>query len=267
MRGGRQGTKLPYGIRLLRNRRRKALLRPLARNGLEPWRGDRMKRICLCIFAKAPRPGEVKTRLAQTIGDTAAAELARFFVADLWTKIAALPWARPVLATTAGADWGLGAGVELWQQGEGEPGDRLERILVRGLEEEGAAIAIVGDCPGLPVAGLEQARAGLEEAEAVLGPCGDGGFHLIGLRRCPPGFLSRLPWGDETVFEHLRARCLAHGMRVRVLEPCDDVDHFEDLERLAEQIARGEADAPRTARLLRELRLWSPSKALEVPQE
>lgn len=206
----------------------------------------------ICIFAKPPHPGRVKTRLATGIGDVRAAELARAFLQDTWTIASSLPWASAVVATTeeVGDHLGLQDRPRVWLQGDGDLGQRLERVMRRALTESDFAIAIGADTPGLPVRLLLEASKALTTVDAVLGPSDDGGFYLLGMRRCPPGLLERLPWSEPTTFAATGARLEERGLAVRVLEPWFDVDRPDDLERLQSAIANGTLHAPATARLL-----------------
>ncbi len=206
----------------------------------------------VCVFAKPPRPGKVKTRLAAEIGPEAAADLARAFFADTWQTASALPWARPVLATTeTGATEWSGIRAEAWPQGEGDLGDRMERVLRRALATAPFALAIGSDSPGLPQALLEKAPRRLESADAVIGPSADGGFYLLGLTRCPPGLLASLPWSAGDTCERTAERLRGRGLSVELLPPWFDVDRIGDLTRLRSLLARGEIVAPRTAAALR----------------
>lgn len=206
----------------------------------------------LCVFAKPPVPGRVKTRLAARLGDVHAAALARAFLADTWEVVSSATWARAVLATTEGtaSDFGLPGQPNIWLQGEGDLGKRLEHIIQRGLTEAEFVIAIGADTPGLPERLLAEARDELARADAVLGPSDDGGFYLAGLKRCPQGLFDDLPWSERTTFAATRARLEQRGMVVRVLQPWFDVDQAEDLDRLRCSIELGEIHAPATHRLL-----------------
>jgi uncharacterized protein len=206
----------------------------------------------ICVFAKPPRAGEVKTRLAAAIGAAQAAALARAFLEDTWVAASVPPWARTVLASTEPsavelAGWRRG---HIWPQGTGDLGERLERVLRRALRESPMALAIGTDTPGLPPALLFEARSALRGADAVLGPCEDGGFYLLGLRRCPPELLRDLPWSSADTFQRTATRLRARGLRTAVISPWFDVDRPEDLECLRALVARGELHAPRTARAL-----------------
>jgi len=205
----------------------------------------------LCVFAKPPRPGEVKTRLAEEIGSESAATLARAFFLDVWSVATSCPWSRAVLATTdvEAAEW---AGVApIWPQGGGDLGDRLERMLQRALRSVPFAVAIGTDSPGLPRRLLEDARRALTTVDAVIGPCDDGGFYLLGMRRCPPGLLADLPWSAADTFARTFARLREHGLTVVVLPPWFDVDTASDLPRLRALLSRGDIEAPETERALR----------------
>lgn len=211
-----------------------------------------MRTATICLFAKPPRPGRVKTRLAATVGAAGAAALARAFAEDTWASVASLPWARAVLATTdpAAAEWREARLAPAWPQGRGDLGARLQRVLRRALRETPAALAIGTDTPGLPTGLLERAREALRRADAVLGPCEDGGFYLLGLRRCPPGLLRGLPWSAPETFVTTLARLRDRGLTAAVIPPWFDVDRPADLECLRALLRRGELRAPRTARVL-----------------
>lgn len=201
----------------------------------------------ICIFAKPPVAGQVKTRLAATLGPDRAADLARAFLDDTIAAVTALPWAQAALATTETVESHL----PVLLQGEGDLGARIERVLRAALQRAPFVIAIGADAPALPARLLEAARAALEDADAVIGPADDGGFYLLGLRSCPAGLLADLPWSASDTFTRTVERLRERGLRAHVLEPWFDVDRVEDLDRLRAALRSGEIDAPRTARLLR----------------
>jgi hypothetical protein len=214
-----------------------------------------MPELALCVFAKPPRAGDTKTRLAPALGAEGAAALARAFISDTWAAVAHLPWARPVLASTAPWPEGLlPSPVEVWQQGEGDLGARMERILIRGLEVCPAAMALGADSPGLPVAHLEAARAALAHADAVFGPSDDGGFYLLALRRLPVGTFVDLPWSQSDTLVRTEARLKSLGLTVARVAPFFDVDVPADLARLEAEFAAGRLHAPATAKALATLR-------------
>jgi rSAM/selenodomain-associated transferase 1 len=212
------------------------------------------------VFAKPPIQGEVKTRLASAIGAEWASSLARAFIEDTWSLVRRLPWADSVLATTRGfvPDIGKIDPGRLWPQGDGDLGQRIERVMQRALARRPSAIALGADTPGLPVRLLDEARAALRRADAVLGPADDGGFYLLGLRRCPPGLLVNLPWGERNTFERTHSRLQQSGLEPVFLERWFDVDRWEDLRRLGELLDTGAVVAPATHDVLRRFRRATP---------
>jgi rSAM/selenodomain-associated transferase 1 len=203
----------------------------------------------ICIFAKPPLAGEVKTRLAAALGADGAARLARAFLDDTVESVRALPWAAPALASTVSVT----ADVPVLMQGEGDLGERIERVLRAALEQAPIAIAIGADTPALPSRLLESARMALEDADVALGPAEDGGFYLLALRHCPQGLLRDLPWSSVDTLRATLKRLHALGLRTRLLDPWFDVDRAEDLDRLATLIEQGVLRAPRTALVLADL--------------
>jgi hypothetical protein len=200
----------------------------------------------ICVFAKPPVAGEVKTRLAATLGADRAAALARAFLEDTLEAVQSVPWAEVALATTAP----FPATAPTVLQGTGDLGARIERVLRAALERAPIAIAIGADAPALPRRLLEAARLALAEADAVLGPAADGGFYLLGLRRCPQGLLAGLPWSASDTCARTLAQLRAAGLRTVLVEEWFDIDRPEDLDRLRSALMAGEIVAPRTAALL-----------------
>jgi len=200
----------------------------------------------VCVFAKPPQPGQVKTRLAQTVGSAIAAQLAQAFLEDTWALVRELSWAHAVAALADGPMPIALEGGEVWSQGEGDLGARIERVLRRALGAAPQAIAIGADTPGLPRTLLEQAHAALRSHDAVLGPAEDGGFYLLGLRSFPEGMLSGVPWSSAQTCERTLERLRAHGLSVARLPTWFDVDAHDDLVRLQGMLHAGELNAPRT---------------------
>lgn len=197
----------------------------------------------VAVFAKPPAPGRVKTRLAASVGDASAVALARELLADAWDAASACPWARPVLATTdVHAEHGIGS-VEAWDQGDGDLGARVERVLRRGLTVAPVVFAVGADTGGLSASALDAARAALAGHAAVLAPAEDGGFWLLGVRDCPAGLLADLPWSTPHTAEAVRRR-LAERIGAVAEGPLGyDVDTADDLARLARGTGRAAARA------------------------
>jgi rSAM/selenodomain-associated transferase 1 len=209
----------------------------------------------LCIFVKAPLPGLVKTRLTPFLTTAEAAGLAAAFFADTFALASTCEWARVVVACDGDpSPLELATGTEVWPQGSGDLGERMERVLSRALESSKAAIVIGTDLPGLPRRFLDSAHLQLAKHDAIIGPTADGGFYLLGLRRCPSGLLRGIPWRCATTREHTVERLRSIGLTVAEAEPWFDVDVPTDLVRLAGLLREERISAPKTAGYLTGLR-------------
>ena len=137
----------------------------------------------LVVFARAPRLGRVKRRLAADLGALAALRFHRLNTQVLLRRLSGDPRWTTWLATEP-AGW---SGREpLWPvalpclaQGRGDIGQRMLRVF-RNLPP-GPAIIVGSDIPGLTPAHVERGFAALGRADMVLGPATDGGYWLVGL--------------------------------------------------------------------------------------
>jgi uncharacterized protein len=189
----------------------------------------------IVIFAKAPVPGRVKTRLIPALGPHGAARLAGEMLAR--TVAAALDaGVGPVeICADPGPDdpaWAgrlAGADLQLTGQGEGELGERLARAARRTIAGGEAVLLIGADCPGLDAPRLREAAAALARRDAVLHPALDGGYVLLGLRRFDPSLFERIEWSSARVAAQTLDRLRALGWATWVGETLRDVDEPADL--------------------------------------
>ena len=193
----------------------------------------------LLIFAKAPVPGRVKTRLAGRLGTRGAAALyqkllrrtvriaynARLCPIELWCA----PDARHGFFAACRQEYG----VTLRRQCAGDLGRRMNRALNQTLAAGHPAVLIGGDCASLGETELRTAFGLLAAGhEAVLGPAADGGYVLVGLNRPGPALFRDIAWSTPTVLAATRRRLRRAGMNWAELPPGWDVDTPADLRRL-----------------------------------
>lgn len=191
-------------------------------------------KIPVCIFAKPPAPLQAKTRLIPALGAEGAAQLASAMLRDVWRAVQSHPGVHPILATTRPGAFPMSLpDDDMWLQGEGDLGERMERIITRGLVHAPAVMAIGADSPAFSAAHLQAAIDCLETRDAVLGPSVDGGFYLLALRRYPRGLFASLPWSAAATRTALKARLQEHAFSVAELDPLFDVDIPADLRTLA----------------------------------
>lgn len=204
----------------------------------------------MCMMAKAPEPGRVKTRLG--LEPPAAAALASAFIDDAWRALGAVPATARALAF-AGDEAALPpcvAGAARWAQRGADLGARIEHTITEGLRRADRVIVTGSDSPGLPSALFARATAALATHDAVLGPALDGGYYLIAMRRCEPGLFDALPWSQPTTRAATIDRLAQRGYSVALLPAWFDVDDTASLELLRCAIGAGWIEAPATARAL-----------------
>ena len=223
---------------------RNALLAVLFRLGVPPRRLARLypprrepPRRVLLVFARAPRPGRVKTRLAADLGEERAAAVYRALGRGVVDRVRGGPWRTwivhdpPDAAAAAEVEAWLGAeGLELHPQDPGDLGRRMERAFDRAFRAGARRVAVVGtDAPDVDAAHVGAALDALDDADVVLGPAADGGYWLLALARPRPELFRDVPWSTAQVLGVTRRRAAALGLRVRELEVLTDVDVAADL--------------------------------------
>lgn len=187
------------------------------------------------VFAKAPVPGQAKTRLAPELGEAGAAALAERMLRHALAQAAAAGigpvelCAAPDAAHPAVRGAAAERGARLTEQGSGDLGLRMHRALARSLMRVGRALLIGTDAPSLDARVLRQASSALQEHDAVFVPALDGGYALVGLRRADPRCFSDMRWSHDRVMDETRARLRAAGIRWAELPPVADIDEPADL--------------------------------------
>jgi len=191
--------------------------------------------IPICIFAKPP--AAAKTRLIPALGEVRTAQLASAMLLDTWRMVASCPGARPVLATTQPLGFPMEVPAEdIWLQSDGDLGQRIARIMTRGLIHAPAAVAIGADSPTLAPVHIKAALELIRTNDAVVGPCTDGGFYLLALRQCPPALFASLPWSTAGTRQALVKRLEENAFTIAHLEPLFDIDTPADLRFLKEHL-------------------------------
>jgi len=191
------------------------------------------------IFARAPRPGAVKTRLIPVLGADGAAALHAQLVKRALETARAASFRRIELHGTPDINdsfFRSCAGhftVALEAQAGGDLGARMLAAFVSVLASRPRALLIGSDCPALAARHLRQADRALREgSDAVFVPCEDGGYALIGLQRPEARLFDGIAWGGENVMADTRIRLTRLGWRWRELDTLWDVDRPEDYARL-----------------------------------
>jgi glycosyltransferase A (GT-A) superfamily protein (DUF2064 family) len=93
------------------------------------------------------------------------------------------------------------------------------------------------DSPTLPAENLCRAFEALDNgADVSLGPCDDGGYYLIGLKKPAPDLFLKVTMSTPNVVIDTLARARENRLRVEMLPVCYDIDYVADLHRLASEL-------------------------------
>ena len=186
----------------------------------------------LIVFIKAPRAGNVKTRLAQSVGAEAACLIYQVLVGNLLRHIDSLGPVQlrfsPDDAEKEICPWRR-KGWALAPQGSGALGRRLTAAFREAFAAGFERVAIIGsDSPEITPHDIRDAWAALREHDVVLGPTKDGGYWLIALRKVFPKLFKGIPWSTERVFSKTVEQARAADLRVHCLRELHDIDTEQD---------------------------------------
>ncbi len=220
-------------------------------------------------MAKAPRQGEVKTRLVPPLTAAEATELSAAFIRDTAENILAAaksaaiegyvayspPGSAAAFAGVVPAGLGLlpprriGLGASLF--------DAASDLLAGGY---GAACLVDADSPTLPTSllvGAARALA-LPGDRVVVGGAEDGGYYLIGLKRAHRRLFEDIAWSTDRVLRQTLDRAAEIGLSVHALPVWYDVDDVASLRRLFADLAAPDRDRHIRRRILRRCCSKSP---------
>lgn len=190
----------------------------------------------LVVFLKAPRAGEVKTRLGASIGEDLAVQVYRVLAGavmagtrpkdgDEFTRVICF---APADAEREIAAW-LGHET-LEAQTSGDLGRRMDQAFADAFAAGAQAAVIIGaDSLAVDHAAVVDAFAALETKDVVLRAARDGGYTLVGLRTRQSALFENIRWSTAEVLAETLARAAAAGLRVSVQGPDADIDTVEDL--------------------------------------
>ena len=198
----------------------------------------------LVVFAKAPIPGQVKTRLCPPLTSDEAATVHGSFVLDTLerTRAAVSKFRLAVdryLACAPSSALVFFKVMEerqavrlLDQEGE-ELGTRMNRVFETLFARGYGRVVIVGtDVPSLPLESYQQALQLLDRYDVVLGPALDGGYYVVGLKKAAPALFQDIPWSTDRVLTLTKEKAAGLGLDVGLLREWRDVDTIDDLKAL-----------------------------------
>lgn len=200
-------------------------------------RPDNAEAVGIAVFAKAPRPGDAKSRLIPALGAAGAARLQRRLTLNVLRLAARFNrrdltlWCAPDAGQRFFRALHTRHGIATRAQAEGDLGRRMAQAFVA---HDGPLLLIGTDCPALRLEHLTTAAHLLHsDNDAVFIPAEDGGYVLVGLRRPQERLFEEIDWGSAEVMAQTRARLAESALRWAEPFVLWDVDLPEDLPRLA----------------------------------
>jgi hypothetical protein len=197
---------------------------------------------CIILFVKYPEKGKVKTRLSSVLGDETTRNLYKCFVSDLIGNLEKERYTFKIAFYPPGSDariisW-LGPGHSYITQIGKDLGERMKTAFEETFLEGFKKVLVIGtDIPALTPSLIEKAFKALKHSDAVIGPCYDGGYYLIGFRK--EMFLSDvfggIQWSTERVFKYTMGVFMKKAYQVHVLPKLRDIDRIEDLRTFYEE--------------------------------
>jgi rSAM/selenodomain-associated transferase 1 len=199
------------------------------------------------LFAKYWQPGRVKTRLASTVGDVAAAAVYRELLKFLVDQLAAVGDHRTIVFTPANRQAEFlrlrSSGWDLTAQAAGDLGERMKsfcqhRMIDRQLGNRGEpkVVVIGSDCPTVDSKTVENAFELLDDRPVVLGPCVDGGYFLLGIRGDDLDLYSGIDWSTDRVLRQTIEKLESRRIEYSLLPEMEDIDDRESLNRFLTKV-------------------------------
>jgi len=206
--------------------------------------------VVVLVVAKAPVPGQAKTRLAASVGDTAAADIAAAALLDTLDAVAAAPVAARVVALTgelSAASYGaeITAGLADFTVVPQRGADFAERLANAHID----AAAVSGGLPVLQI-GMDTPQVTDEligdcarellAADAVLGLARDGGWWLLGVTEgAMADCLRTIPMSRSDTGAVTLAALENTGNHVSLVSTLADVDTIGDVDEVRRVCAPG----------------------------
>lgn len=191
-----------------------------------------MSKNLLLLFVKHPIPGQVKTRLAATLGHERALSIYQQLLAYTLHLSKELPTDKAVFYGNHIPEsdlWSQAGYRRLLQQGD-DLGARMQHAFAWGFAQGYERILIIGsDCAQLTVEYLQDAFSHLQHHDAIVGPAKDGGYYLLGLRQMIPALFHQKAWSTDQVFTSTLQDLLRLEKAFYLLPTLSDVDFEEDL--------------------------------------
>ena len=182
----------------------------------------------LIVFAKAPVPGLVKTRLMAGMSAQAAAKIYEQLLSHTLQEADGVN--AELMIWRAGdaehAYWQQWPNLHFYEQPEGDLGQKMAQAI---SYVNGPAIVIGSDCLELTAGYIECAIEALNDGvDVVLGPASDGGYVLIGMSDLRLPLFENIQWSSDKVLSQTLAAITVSHLSHVLLPELNDIDTVQD---------------------------------------
>lgn len=193
----------------------------------------------LIIFAKNLIYGQVKTRLAATIGNNMAMAVYRNLLQHTASVTSYLPLEKIVFYSNAVEEqdvWNIKLYKKQLQVGD-DLGARMQNAFAYAFGQGNREVAIIGtDCLDLTSALIMNAFARLRNYDVVIGPASDGGYYLLAIKQMNLQLFQNITWSTHEVLKQTLAICNQQNLSVYQLPELSDIDNENDLTEEQKQV-------------------------------
>lgn len=186
----------------------------------------------LLVFAKAPRVGLVKSRLADSIGQEPACRAYERLLAVLAHNLTTLQNVTVYHSPPDGVADLRSYFPRHWHyspQAGDDLGARLTHAVTEAFTAGSTRVCVIGsDCPYLNSEDITAAWTSLDDHDVALGPATDGGYWLIALNKAEPRLFESINWSSNVVLQQTLARARELNLRISLLRELSDVDTASD---------------------------------------
>ncbi len=186
------------------------------------------------IMCKAPVAGHVKTRFTPAFTPEDAALLHQSMAEGVIRSTSALFSDTWIASDDISHPFFGRFKLRLIDQGEGDLGDRMSRLLQMAFRDGADSVLFLGtDSPHMPDSRLHSAAEFLGRNDVVIGPVEDGGYDLIAMKSPYQELFSQIRWSSEHVLQETLQHVERLHLKLKLLDMSYDLDTPESLHRAA----------------------------------
>ncbi|MCM8532115.1 MAG: TIGR04282 family arsenosugar biosynthesis glycosyltransferase [Lentisphaeraceae bacterium] len=186
----------------------------------------------ICVFARIPELGKVKSRLAQTCGEKLALEIYQRMLGDVTSMVSSSNY-NSVFYLAGDSEELFSQFSDRYdskKQIDGDLGQKLKKAIHEQFLNETGKLAVIGtDCIDISHEDLAEVERYLDDVEVVLGPAQDGGYYLIAMKNPYTCLFENIDWCSARVFEQTMTILNEQNISYRLLSEKNDLDYWEDL--------------------------------------